>query len=121
MGRWLAWIGSALLFLTGIGHEFRIADLQKLIVAGGVHAPLDVILKATWLAFGGEMLALAVIVAVASGSHKGGSIVLIGAGTTIANALLLLHFVGPFFGVYVSVLVGFFFLAGGLLQVRQSA
>ena len=84
-------------------------------------APLDAILKGCWLAFSGEMIALAVIVAVASGLQKGGSIVLIAAATMIANALLLLHFMGPFVGVYVSVIVAFFFLAAGLLQIRQTA
>jgi hypothetical protein len=39
----------------------------------------------------------------------------------IFNAGLLLHFVGPFFGVYVSAVVGLFYLAGGLMQVKQPA
>jgi hypothetical protein len=121
MGRLMAWIGSILLFLTGIGHGFRIADVQKMIDASVMKAPLDAILKGCWLAFSGEMIALAVIVAVASWLQKGGSIVLIAAATMIANALLLLHFMGPFVGVYVSVIVAFFFLAAGLLQIRQTA
>src|SRR5580692_817865 len=121
MGRLMAWIGSILLFLTGIGHGFRIADVQKMIDASVMKARLDAILKGCWLAFSGEMIALAVIVAVASGLQKGGSIVLIAAATMIANALLLLHFMGPFVGVYVSVIVAFFFLAAGLLQIRQTA
>ena len=120
MGRLLTWTGSVILLLTGIGHGLRIVDVQKMILASGMKAPLDAILKGCWLAFSGEMVALAVIAAVASGLGKGGSIVLVCAATMIANALLLLHFMGPFFGVYVSVLVGVFFLAGGLLQIRQS-
>jgi len=51
---------------------------------------------------------------------RGGSIVLICAVTMIGNAVLLLHFMGPFFGVYVSAVVALFFLVGGLLQVKQS-
>jgi hypothetical protein len=120
-GRWLTGIGSVILFLTGIGHGFRIADVQKMIVESGMKPPLDVILKGCWLAFSGEMAALAVIAVVASRLEKGGIIVLICAVTMIANAALLLHFMGPFFGVYVSVVVALFFLAGGGLQTKQTA
>jgi putative intracellular protease/amidase len=120
-GRWLTGIGSVILFLTGIGHGFRIADVQKMIVASGMKAPLDAILKGCWLAFSGEMMALAVIAVVASRLEKGGTIVLICAATMIANAALLFHFMGPFFGVYVSAVVAVFFLAGGGLQTKQAA
>jgi hypothetical protein len=67
------------------------------------------------------MVALSVIAVVASRLEKGGSIVLICAATMIANAALLLHFMGPFFGVYVSVFVALFFLAGGWMQTKQTA
>jgi hypothetical protein len=120
-GRWLTGIGSGILFLTGIGHGFRIADVQKMILESVMKAPLDAILKGCWLAFSGEMVALAVIAVVASRLEKGASIVLICAATMIANAALLLHFMGPFFGVYVSVVVGLLFLAGGWLQSKQTA
>lgn len=120
-GRWLTGIGSVILFLTGIGHGFRIADVQKMIVASDMKAPLDAILKGCWLAFSGEMVAIAVIAVVASRLERGGSIVLICAATMIANAVLLLHFMGPFFGVYVSAAVALFFLAGGGLQSKQTA
>jgi hypothetical protein len=119
--RWLTGIGSVILFLTGIGHGFRIVDVQKMIAESGMKAPLDVILKGCWLVFSGEMVALAVIAMVASGMAGGGRIVLICAATMIANAGLLLHFLGPFFGVYVSVAVALFFLAGGCLQIKKSA
>ena len=120
-GRWLTGIGSIVLLLTGIGHGFRIADVQKMIVDSGMKAPLDVILKACWLAFSGEMVALAVIAMVASGMAGGGRIVLICAATMIVNAVLLLHFVGPAFPVYVSATVAVLLLAGGLLQSKPAA
>src|SRR6202795_736862 len=120
-GRWLTGIGSVVLFLTGIGHGTRIVQLQKMIVDGGMKAPLDVILKACWLAFSGEMVALAVIAMVASAMAGGGRIVLICAATMIVNAVLLLHFVGASFPVYVSGPVGVFLLAGGLMQSQQAA
>ncbi|HKN76453.1 MAG TPA: hypothetical protein VJW94_14835 [Candidatus Acidoferrum sp.] len=119
-GRWLTGIGSVVLFLTGIGHGTRITQLQTMIVESGMKAPLDAILKGCWLVFSGEMLALAVIALMASAMPGGGRFVLICAATMIANAALLLHFVGLFFGVYVSVVVGLFFLAGGWLQIKQS-
>jgi len=120
-GRWLTGIGSIVLFLTGLGHGTRITQLQKMIVDSGMKAPLDAILKGCWLVFSGEMVALAVIAMVASAMSGGGRLVLICAATMIFNAGLLLHFLGPFFGVYVSAVVALFYLAGGLLQVKQSA
>ena len=120
MGRWLTGIGSVILFLTGIGHGTRIVQVQKMIVESGMKAPLDAILKGCWLVFAGEMVALAVIAMVASRLEKGATIVLICAATMIANAVLLLHFVGLFFGVYVSAVVALFFLAGGGLQIKKS-
>ncbi len=118
--RLLTGIGSVLLLLTGIGHGYRIADVQKLILASVMKPPLDAILKGCWLAFSGEMVALALIAAIASRLPKGAVIVLVCAITMMGNAGLLLYFMGPFFGVYVSVVVGLFFLAGGLLQSKQS-
>ena len=121
MGRWVTGIGSVILFLTGIGHGTRIGQLQTMIAESGMKAPLHAILKGCWLVFSGEMVALAVIAVVASRLERGGSIVLICAATMIANAALLLHFVGLFFGVYISAVVALFFLAGGLMQTKQAA
>jgi hypothetical protein len=120
-GRWLTGTGSIVLLLTGIGHGIRILDLQKMILDSGMKAPLDVILKGCWLAFSGEMLALAVIAIVASGMAGGARIVLICGATMIVNAALLLHFVGPSFPVYVSLTVAVFLLAGGWMQSKQAA
>jgi hypothetical protein len=120
-GRWMTGFGSVVLFLTGIGHETLVVQVQKMIVENGIEAPMDAILKASWLAFGGEMVALAVISMVASLMAGGGRIILLCAATMIVNAVLLFHFMGPFFGVYVSVVVGLLFLAGGWLQSKQTA
>jgi hypothetical protein len=119
-GRWLTGMGSMVLLLTGIGHGLRIVDVQKMIVDGGMKAPLDVILKACWLAFSGEMVALAVIAMVASAMAGGGRIVLICAATMTVNAVLVLHFLGPAFPVYVSATVAVFLLAGGLMQSKAA-
>ena len=114
-------IGSIVLLLTGIGHGIRIVDVQKMIADSGMKPPLDLILKACWLAFSGEMVALAVIATVSSGMAGGGRIVLLCAATMIVNAALLLHFVGPSFPVYVSATVAVFFLAGGWMQSKPVA
>jgi hypothetical protein len=120
-GRWLTGIGSIVLLLTGIGHGTRIVDLQKMIVDSGMQAPLDAILKACWLVFSVEMVALAVIAMVASWMAGGGRIVLICAATMIMNAALLLHFLRPSFPFYVSLTVAVFLLAGGWMQSKHAA
>jgi hypothetical protein len=115
-GRWLTGTGSVILFLTGLGHGTRIVQVQKMIVDSGMKAPLDVILKGCWLAFSGEMVALAVIAVVASAMAGGRLMVLICAATMIFNAGLLFHFLGLSFPFYVSSVVALFFLAGGWMQ-----
>ncbi len=121
LDRWVTGIGSVALFLTGIGHGAKLAQLQGMIAASGLQAPMDGILKGCWLAFSGEMVALAVIAMVASAMQRGGPILLLCAATMIFNVGVLLHFVGPFFGVYITAAVGVFFLAGGLLQMKPAA
>ncbi len=120
-GRWLTGVGGVVLFLTGIGHGARFVQVQGMIAASGMKAPLDGILRGCWLAFSGEMVALAVIAMVASAMAGGGRIVLICGATMIVNAALLLHFLGPFVGVYISVAVAVLFLAGGWMQGKQAA
>lgn len=119
-GRWLTGIGSVVLFLLAIGHGTRIVQLQKMIVDSGMKAPLDGILKACWLVFSGEMVALAVIAMVATGMERGARIVLICAVTMFVNAGLVLHFVGLSFPVYASLAVAVLLLAGGLMQAKQA-
>ena len=120
-GRWLTWIGSVVLFLTGLGHGAKFAQLQGMIQASSIEAPLDGIVRACWLAFSGEMLAIAAIAIVASGIERGGRIVLICAATMFLNGALLFHYVGLFFGVYVTLSVAILFLAGGGMQAKRAA
>jgi hypothetical protein len=117
-GRWLTWTGSVILFLTGIGHSAGISNVEKMIMASGMKAPLDAVLKACWLAFGGEMVALAVIAVVASGLKEGRGIVFLCAATMVLNVGLLLYFMGPFIGVYASAVVALLFLTGGWTQAK---
>lgn len=120
-GRWLTWIGSVILFLTGIGHGTKFGQLQGMIQASNIKAPLDGIVRACWLVFSGEMAAIAVIAVVASVMAGGGRIVLICAATMILDGVLLFHFLGPFIGVYVTVAVAILLLAGGWMQVKVAA
>ncbi|MGB2591632.1 MAG: hypothetical protein WBG02_15530 [Candidatus Acidiferrum sp.] len=120
-GRWLTWIGSILLFLTGIGHGSKLGNVQGMIAASSVKFPLAGMMRACWLAFSGEMVALAVIAALASAMAQGSRFVLICGLTMVFNAWVLLHFLGLFIGVYVSVAVAVLFLAGGFLQTKQAA
>ena len=120
-GRWLTWIGSVVLFLTGLGHGAKFSQLQGMIQASNIKAPLDGIVRGCWLVFSGEMVALAVIAVVASGMERGGRIVLICAATMILDGVLLFRFLGPFIGVYVTVAVAILFLAGGWMQTKAAA
>ena len=120
-GRWLTWMGSVILFLTGIGHGAKFGQLQGMIQASNFKAPLDGIVRACWLVFSGEMVAIAVIAGVASGMERGGRIVLICAATMIVDGVLLFRFLGPFIGVYVTVAVAILFLAGGWMQTKAAA
>lgn len=121
IGRWLTGIGSVILFVFGILHGAKIGTVEGMIQASGIKAPLDGIIRACWLGFSKEMLALAVIAFVASGIARGGWIVILCAITMAANGVLLLHFLGPFIGVYMAVVVTALFLAGGMLQLKQTA
>lgn len=120
-GRWLTWLGSLLLFLTGIGHGMKLGTVQGMIAENGVKMPLAGMMRACWLAFSGEMVALAVIAVLASVMARGGRFVLICGLTMVFNAELLLHFLGPFIGVYISAVVAALYLAGGFLQTIQAA
>ena len=105
----------------GIGHGTKFAQLQGMIQASSFKAPLDGIVRACWLVFSGEMVAIAVIAVVASGMERGGRIVLICAATMILDGVLLFRFLGPFIGVYVTVAVAILFLAGGWMQAKAAA
>jgi hypothetical protein len=120
-GRWLTWIGSVILFLTGIGHATRIVQVEKLIAAGGMKAPLDVLLKVNWLAFAGEMVALAVIAMMASVMAGGGRIVLISGVTMLVNAGIVYYFGGLSIPLYVTLVVTVLLLAGGWMQAKAVA
>ncbi|HEY2544745.1 MAG TPA: hypothetical protein VGI46_01640 [Candidatus Acidoferrum sp.] len=121
IGRLLTGIGGVILLLTGLGHGAKLGQLDAMIQAGGMKAPLDAILRGCWLTLSGEMVAVGVLAIVAIGIDKGARIVLICAAVMVFNVGVLLHFVGPFIGVYLTATVAVLFLAGGLSQLKQAA
>jgi len=64
---------------------------------------------------------LGIIAFVAGKRERGGGIVLLCAASTGVTALLLLVFLGPFVGVYLTGAVTVLFLIGGWLQQKQLA
>jgi hypothetical protein len=120
-GRWLTGIGSVILFVFGILHGTKFGMLEGMIQANGVKAPLDGIIRTSWLGFSKEMMALAVIAFVASGIARAGWIVILCAITMAANGVLLFHFLGPFIGVYMAIVVTALYAVGGWMQLRQPA
>jgi hypothetical protein len=121
LGRWLTGIGGVILLLTGLGHGAKLGQLDAMIQQAGLKAPLDAILRGCWLTLSGEMVAVGVLAILASRMDKGARIVLICAAAMIFNAGVLLHFVGPFIGVYLTATVAVLFLAGGWMQSKQAA
>jgi len=121
IGRWLTGIGGVILLLTGLGHGAKLGQLNAMIQQAGLKAPLDAILRGCWLTLSGEMVGVGVLAIVASRMDKGARIVLICAAAMIFNAGVLLHFVGPFIGVYLTATVAVLFLAGGWMQSKRAA
>jgi len=119
--RWCTGIGSVILGLFGIGHGTRLVQVEQMMTAGGVKAPLDGLVKASWLIFSVEMIVVAIIAVVASRIQRGGPVVLLCAAMNAANGLLVWHFFGLFIGVYAVIVVAILYLAGGLLQRSGAA
>jgi hypothetical protein len=117
--RWFTGAGSVLLFAAAILHSTRYFPLVKRIEAKAVPYPLDGILKSTWVTFSVQLMVLTVIAFVASRSERGGWIVLLCAASTGLTCLILLRFLGPFIGVYLTVVVVLLLVIGGWLQLKQ--
>jgi len=117
---WSTLLGSLLLIASAIFHSTGYVPLLRRIEAGAIRSPLDGVLKALWLTFSVQLLALAVIAFLARGRGRGGRIVLLCAASTGVTALLLLRFLGPFLGVYLLAGVTLLFLLGGWLQAKNT-
>jgi hypothetical protein len=117
--RWIIAFGSFVLFASALFHASGYIPLLHRIQAAAIPSPLDGILKASWLTFSVQFLALAVIAFLARKMERGGGIVLFCAAILAVDAIILLCFLGPFIGVYLLSVVTLLFLIGGWLQVRQ--
>jgi len=120
-GRWITGIASAILFVFGILHGMGFVQLEALMSASSLKAPLGGIMRGAWLGFSVEQLALAAIAFVASGMQRGGSIVMLCGVTMGVTGLVMFHFMGPFPPVFAGMVIGLLFLAGGWMQMRQRA
>lgn len=118
--RWCTGIGSLILGVFGILHGTRIVRIQEMLASGGVKPPLDAIVKASWLIFSVEMVAVAIMALVASRMEQGRVIVLLCAALNAANTVLVFHYIGLFIGVYAVGIVTILYLAGGLLQSSKA-
>jgi len=119
--RWCTGIASVILGVFGVLHGTRLGQVEQMMQAGGVKAPLDAIVKASWLIFSVEMVMVAIMALVASRMERGGRIVLLCAAMMGANAVLVFHFVGLFIGVYAVSLVTILYAAGGWLQSKKAS
>jgi len=119
--RLITMIGSIVLFGSALFHASGYIPLLRRIQTAAIPSPLDGILKASWLTFSIQFLAMAVITFLARNMERGGWIVLLCAAFLAVDAIILLHFLGPFVGVYLLTVVTLLFLIGGWLQVKQKA
>ncbi|HXL20866.1 MAG TPA: hypothetical protein VOA78_00240 [Candidatus Dormibacteraeota bacterium] len=116
--RLITLIGSIVLLASGLFHATGYAMITSFLAKDPIRQDLASILKASWLLFSVEMLALAIIAFLARSLDRGGPIVLLCAAANAVNGFLLFHFLGPFIGVYLVAVVTLLFLIGGYLQTN---
>jgi peptidoglycan/LPS O-acetylase OafA/YrhL len=114
--------GSIILFVTGCLHA---NGYSKVVLAGLAKQSVDPVvagvLKVGWFTLSGEMMTLAIIAFLAASMERGARIVVVCALASAANGFLLLHFLGPFIGVYITDAVTLLFLLGGSLQAKAGS
>jgi peptidoglycan/LPS O-acetylase OafA/YrhL len=113
-------IGSIVLLVAGCMHGIGYIKLLEGLKTEQLAPETANILKTCWLSFSVELIALAVIAFIARSLERGGGVVLLCALANAANGWLMLHFLGPFIGVYLVTIVMLLFLAGGLQQVKST-
>jgi len=114
-------LGSIVLFGSALFHASGYIRILQGIQSAGIRPPMDAILKACWLTFSVQFLALAVIAFLARDFARGGRIILLCAAFIALDDIICLYFLGPFIGVYLLSIVTVLFLIGGWLQSKQPA
>jgi hypothetical protein len=114
-------LGSIVLFGSALFHASGYIMISRGIQAAGIHPPMDGILKASWLTFSVQFLALAVIAFLARDFARGGRIILLCAAFIALDDIICLYFLGRFIGVYLLSIVTVLFVIGGWLQSKQTA
>ena len=113
--------GSVVLLATGCLHGMGYTKILAGLAKQSIDPVTAGILKVGWFALSAEMVALAIIALFASAMERGARIVLVCALATAANGFLLLHFLGPFIGVFITGAVALLFLVGGALQAKTAS
>jgi hypothetical protein len=117
--RVFTWFGCIALVASAIFHATGYPHLLRMIQSGSVHAPLDGLLKATWLLLSIQFLVMAVMAVYGCSISRGGKIVLLCASYSAVTAVILYQFLGLFPGVYLLFAVTDLLAIGGWLQMRQ--
>jgi hypothetical protein len=112
-------LGSIVLVISAIFHFSGYPRLLQWIEQGSVHAPLDGLLKASWLLLSVQFLITGVMAFYGCLIARGGKIVLLCASYSGVTAVILLQFLGLFSGVLLLLVVTNFLAIGGWLQTKQ--
>src|SRR5262249_30997391 len=105
LGRGCTSLGSIVLFVVSILHGLKFSQLQAMISGSVVKPPLDGIVRGCWLIFSTEMAGIAIIAFMACSLERGARVVIVCGLIMLANAAILLKFVGLFAGVYITLFV----------------
>jgi len=114
-------LGSIVLFGSALFHASGFFMIVRGIKKAGLQPPMDGLLKAFWLTFSVQFIAIAIIAFVARDFERGARIVLLCAACLAFEALICFCFLGPFIGDYLISIVAVLFFIGGWLQAKQPA
>jgi len=114
-------VGSIVLFLSALLHGSGYPRIAQRVQSAGIQPPLEGLLKALWLTFSVQFIAIAIITFVARDFERGSRIILLCAACLAIEVAITFHFLGPFIGGYLISVVALLFLIGGWLQFKQQA
>jgi len=114
-------IGCIALSLTACLHGAGFINIVERVQKESLGAETAAILKTCWLTLSVELITLALIAFLLRGMERGGGLVVLCGVSVAANGLVMLHFLGPFIGVYVVCGDAILILVGGYLQMRAAS
>ena len=104
-----------ILFATALLHGSGFTSVSSEIATSNAPRVLVAAFRALWLSFSAHLIVLSAIVVVASRMPNGKIVILQVMVISVIDTGILLHFVGPFIGVYALASATVCLLAGGLL------